>query len=472
MLRREDDTNFVIYEYVSDVVLTMLALYVAYLARVTLPYGMPLFPGDVRFIPALFVTVAAIWTLVAFLLNVYDARHSLRAVDQLQSLILAICLSAFVFAGVLYLSYRDLPRLLFIYYFLGCLILLITYRWTLRIGLRWAGARELSSHRILVIGAGRVGQTVGRRIQEEEWTGLKLVGYLDDDPEKIGQVYEGGEVFGPLTTAIATVDQLRVDEVVFALPLRAHEALRRLIIALQEHPVRVRVVPDVLDLAFFRASMDDWDGIPLIGLREPAISGFNRLIKRIFDLIVAGVSLLILWPIMLVVAVAIKLDSPGPVILKQQRVGENGRLFQVYKFRSMVENADSLLSQVLQETEDGDIVHKRRDDPRVTRVGRVIRRTSVDELPQLFNVLKGEMSMVGPRPELPFIVARYESWQHKRFAVPPGITGWWQVSGRSDKPMHLHTEDDLYYISHYSPLLDLRILWRTLGVVVKGKGAY
>ena len=108
----------------------------------------------------------------------------------------------------------------------------------------------------------------------------------------------------------------------------------------------------------------------------------------------------------------------------------------------------------------------------ITRVGRVIRRTSLDELPQIFNVLKGEMSMVGPRPELPFIVAHYETWQHKRFAVPPGITGWWQISGRSDKPMHLNTEDDLYYISNYSPLLDMQILWRTVGVVLRGKGAY
>ncbi|HEY53424.1 MAG TPA: sugar transferase, partial [Caldilineae bacterium] len=200
--------------------------------------------------------------------------------------------------------------------------------------------------------------------------------------------------------------------------------------------------------------------------------GFNRIIKRIFDLLVASVSLLILWPIMLVVAIAIKLDSPGPAILRQERVGENGRLFRVYKFRSMVQDADKLLAEVIQENEQGQIVHKRRDDPRITRVGRFIRRTSIDELPQLFNVLKGEMSMVGPRPELPFIVSRYEAWQHKRFAVPPGITGWWQISGRSDKPMHLHTEDDLYYISHYSPLLDLQILWRTIGVVLKGKGAY
>ncbi|NOZ73618.1 MAG: sugar transferase [Chloroflexi bacterium] len=472
MFRREEDANYVIYAFVSDLVLTVLALYVAYQARIHLPYGVDLTAKDIHFVPVLYVTVAAIWTLVFFLFNVYDTRHTLRAVDELQILLLSISIGAFVFAGALYLSYRDLPRLMFIYFFLCDLGFLIGYRWVMRMALRWAGARQLSVRRILVIGAGRVGQTVAKRIQEEAWTGLELVGYVDDAPEKIGKVLQGGRVLGPLPSALQVVDRYQVDEVIFALPLHAHETLRRLVISLQEHPVRVRVVPDVLDLAFFRASMDDWDGIPLIGLRDPAIHGVNRLIKRIFDLIVASISVLISWPVMVIVAIAIKLDSPGPVILRQERVGENGRLFHVYKFRSMVDNADKLLEKVVQETEDGQIIHKRRDDPRITRVGRFIRRTSLDELPQLFNVLKGEMSMVGPRPELPFIVARYEAWQHKRFAVPPGITGWWQISGRSDKPMHLHTEDDLYYISHYSPLLDLQILWRTIGVVLKGKGAY
>jgi len=144
----------------------------------------------------------------------------------------------------------------------------------------------------------------------------------------------------------------------------------------------------------------------------------------------------------------------------------------MYKFRSMVPDAEKRQHEVLRYTEDGKVIHKVPDDPRVTRVGRFIRRTSLDELPQLINVLKGEMSLVGPRPELPWLVEQYEAWQRKRFAVPPGITGWWQISGRSERLMHLHTEDDLYYIQHYSPLLDLQILWKTIGVVLKRSGAY
>ena len=472
MLRREEDANYIIFAYLSDIALTLVALYVAYQARLTFPLGVSLTPDNIHIDAGLYITVAVIWTMVFFLLHVYDARHTLRWPAELRTLTLAISLAAFVFAGALYISYRDTPRLMFVYFILADFLFLIGYRWTMRLGLRWAGARQLSPRRILIIGAGNVGRAVARKIQEQAWTGLRLVGYVDDDPEKREKMFEGAPVLGKLNQTLAIVDSRKIDHVVFALPLRAHEALRDTILHLYERPVRVFLVPDVLDLAFFRVTMEDWDGIPVMGLKEPVIDGVDRVIKRIFDLVVASVSLLLLWPVMLVIAIAIKLDSPGPVILKQERVGENGQIFKVYKFRSMVQDADKLLDKVIIRTEDGTIIHKRKDDPRVTRVGRFIRRTSLDELPQLFNVLKGDMSMVGPRPELPFIVQNYETWQHKRFAVPPGITGWWQISGRSDKPMHLHTEDDLYYISHYSPLLDLQILIKTIGVVIRGKGAY
>ncbi len=150
---------------------------------------------------------------------------------------------------------------------------------------------------------------------------------------------------------------------------------------------------------------------------------------------------------MAIIALLIRLDSPGPVLFRQKRVGENGRLFDMLKFRTMVADAESAAgSGPGRRTTDGQVIHKHKDDPRVTRVGRFLRRYSLDELPQFFNVLRGEMSLVGPRPELPWLVDRYEPWQRKRFAVPQGITGWWQVNGRSDKPMHLHTEDDLYYV--------------------------
>jgi len=322
----------------------------------------------------------------------------------------------------------------------------------------------------LIIGAGKVGQMLARHLHAAG-SDLTVIGYLDDDLDKQGHLYEGIPVLGGTDQAAGLVGNASIDEVLLALPLRAHRNLEALVMLLQTMPVRVRVVPDFFDLTFFRATIEDFSGIPLIGLRDPAIDEVDRLIKRMLDLALSTVGIVLAAPVMLVLAIAIRLDSPGPALFRQQRVGENGKLFTIYKFRSMTVDAEARQQEVLQ-TDGEQVLHKRPDDPRVTRVGRFIRRTSLDELPQLFNVLKGEMSLVGPRPELPWLVERYESWQRKRLAVPPGITGWWQINGRSDRPMHLNTEDDLYYIQHYSPLMDLRILWRTIGAVLRGRGAY
>jgi exopolysaccharide biosynthesis polyprenyl glycosylphosphotransferase len=199
----------------------------------------------------------------------------------------------------------------------------------------------------------------------------------------------------------------------------------------------------------------------------------QRMIKRAFDFVVSAVLLFMILPVMVMVAIAIKIDDPnGPVFFRQERVGEGGKLFKMFKFRSMVANAEALAAQVSETDENGNVIHKVRNDPRVTRVGRIIRKTSFDELPQFINVLLGEMSLVGPRPELPRIVDTYETWQHERFNVPQGITGWWQVTGRSDKPCHLNTDQDIYYIRNYSILLDLKILFMTLPALLQGKGAF
>jgi exopolysaccharide biosynthesis polyprenyl glycosylphosphotransferase len=235
--------------------------------------------------------------------------------------------------------------------------------------------------------------------------------------------------------------------------------------------VRVRLVPDYFRLVFVQSAVEMLSDIPLIGLREPRITGLSYGVKRAFDLAVTLALLVPGTPLLLLVAALIKLDSPGPVIFKQRRVGENGRLFEMYKFRTMVADAEARRPPPRLDA-DGRAVHKLPDDARVTRLGRFLRRTSVDELPQLFNVLKGQMSLVGPRPEQQFIVEGYEPWQRQRLAVPPGITGWWQVNGRGDLPMHLNTHLDLYYIRNYSLWLDIVILWKTIGAVIRRRGAY
>ncbi|MBI5958537.1 MAG: sugar transferase, partial [Chloroflexi bacterium] len=196
------------------------------------------------------------------------------------------------------------------------------------------------------------------------------------------------------------------------------------------------------------------------------------LVKRVFDLTVTSLLLIPALPLMGIMALIIRRDSAGPALFRQTRLGEGGRTFTMLKFRTMHVGAEALQQDVMKLDENGQLIYKQAEDPRVTGAGRWLRRTSLDELPQLFNILRGEMSLVGPRPEMPWLVEKYEPWQRKRFEVPQGLTGWWQVTGRADKPMYLNTEDDLFYIRNYSIWLDLRILWLTLQTVLLRRGAY
>jgi exopolysaccharide biosynthesis polyprenyl glycosylphosphotransferase len=467
--------NFTLFLLLSDLILTDVALYLARQLRLALELGKPLGPGGawLYFSPALYLIVPVIWLMLFTFAGVYDSRRTLRAVDDLQTVSKATLVAAFVLAGVAYCFFRDFSRLLFIYFFMLDLLILCVWRAFLRLVFRFhRGGWPREVRRVLIVGAGKVGRQVAEVLQEHAWTGLEVVGFLDDSAAKRQNGHAGWPVLGALDDAARVVQAMDVQEVVVALPLHAHQRVKKLVVALRQVPTHIRIVPDYFDLAYIKAGIEELGGMPLVSLREPALDEFQRLAKRTFDLVVGGVTLLLIGPGMLLIAILIKLDSPGPVLFKQERVGESGRHFYMYKFRSMVKDAERRSDEVIRHDEHGRLVYKRRNDPRITRAGRILRRTSLDELPQLFNVLKGEMSLVGPRPELPWVVEQYEPWQYQRFAVPQGITGWWQVNGRAEKPMHLHTEEDLYYIKNYSLMLDLRILWKTAGAVLKRKGAY
>jgi len=465
--------NFTLFMLVSDIILTQAALFIARYMRLTLEVGRNIGPdGELLvFEPIHFLIVPIVWVAIFILTSVYDSRRTLRAVDDLQTVTVAVVLATLVLAGIEYFFFRWFSRWLFVYFFFLDLSILVAWRVFLRLIFRILKGRKWprETRRVLIVGAGKVGQQVAGMVENYAWTGLELIGYLDDDPAKREN---GLPILGTLDEVRQVVQAHQVNEVLITLPRRAHSRLNKFVVTLHELPVRARVVPDYFALVLYQAVVDDFAGIPMIDLRAPALNEYQRLVKRLFDLIVGGILTLLSLPVMGIVALAIKLDSPGPVFFPQQRVGENGRLFKMYKFRSMVFGAEKLQDQINEVDEQGNVIFKKRDDPRVTRVGHIIRRTSLDELSQLFNVLKGDMSLVGPRPEMPWLVEEYDLWQRKRFAVPQGMTGWWQVNGRSDKPMHLNTEEDLYYVKNYSLLLDIRILWRTVGVVLKGRGAY
>jgi exopolysaccharide biosynthesis polyprenyl glycosylphosphotransferase len=232
------------------------------------------------------------------------------------------------------------------------------------------------------------------------------------------------------------------------------------------------VALDFQDLSLSDARVENLTGLPLLDLRAPALDEYSRIVKRFFDVIVGLLVLITFSPIIMIVGLGILMTDGWPVFFLQDRVGENGKHFKILKFRTMVRNAEKMQSQVEYVNDNGDIFHKSPNDPRITNYGKVLRRLSLDELPQLINVLKGEMSLVGPRPELPYLVEKYKHWQRRRLTVPPGMTGWWQVNGRSERVMHLHTEDDIYYIDNYSIWLDLRILIRTAWTIIIGKGSF
>jgi exopolysaccharide biosynthesis polyprenyl glycosylphosphotransferase len=474
MLKRSS-CSFTFFLLISDLALTETALFLAYRLRLVLSVGVGLGPEGrwLRPYPILYLVVPLIYGIIFNLLPVYDRRRTLRAVDDLQLVGCAIMLSILVFAGVAYFFFQDLSRLLFLYFLLLDFFLLAFWRVLLRIAFRlWHGGWPREKRRVAIVGAGKVGLQVGQALRAYEQAGLSLVGYLDDAPPTGEDGHAAQPILGKLDEVAQVVTSYNIQELVIALPLHAHKRVRRLVTSLRSVPVCIRIVPDYFDLSFFKTGIEEFAGLPLVNLREPVLDPFQRAAKRSFDLVSASLLFMLSLPLMGAVALAVKFDSPGPIFFRQKRVGEGGRVFEMLKFRSMVADAEARWKEVVRHTPDGQVIFKQKNDPRVTRVGRFIRRTSLDELPQLVNVLKGEMSLVGPRPEMPWLVEHYEPWQRQRFEVPQGITGWWQVNGRGDKPMHLHTEEDLYYIQHYSLLLDLRILWKTLAAVVKRQGAF
>lgn len=470
MFRRFSSNNAV-YAVFIDILTIAAAMYLAYSIRHDLN-NLPLVQSlqvPVNFPLPLYFIFPVLWVAVLLQFSIYDGRKNLRAVDEFGSLTLGSTLAMIAMAGVMYLSYRDVSRLQFLTFFIFAFGFLFSWRFALRLSRRWDLVKGIPKRKVLILGAGSVGRKLQTQIVEQVEFGLKLVGFLDDDSQKQARQED---ILGGTPDAREVITRLQVDDVVIALPRSAYHQLNQVATELHDLPVRVWVIPDYFSLSLHQAKVEEFAGIPMLDLRAPALDEHQRMVKRAFDLIV---TILMLPPVLLIIGVislAIRTEGPGPIFFRQKRVGENGRLFNMIKFRSMVPNAENMKHLVESHLDDGKVIHKKPDDPRVTKVGRFLRRTSMDELPQIFNVLKGEMSLVGPRPEMAYLVEKYEPWQRKRFAVPQGMTGWWQINGRSDKPMHLHTEEDLYYVQHYSIWLDIQILVRTVWVVLRGKGAY
>lgn len=384
-----------------------------------------------------------------------------RALYAPRRLVLGVALAGLVVAAGAYFLGVALPRL---YVPLAALAALVALGICRALSPRMLAGMRAWPRRVLLVGDDKPTEIIGRLLFHYQQQGIVVAGRLGADAP-----FRQPSVDELVRNAMA----LDVDDVVIGREWYARECatLADALDVIQRLPARVYLAPDEAGLAL-AAPPRTLEGLPLVRLAPVPISAWQLVVKRGMDVLIALAALMVFSPLLLAIAVAIRLSSPGPVFYRQVRVGRYGRLFTIYKFRTMrvAHSAGSGIGDGTSGVEKA--LYKSSGDPRVTRVGTLLRRTSLDELPQLFNVLKGEMSLVGPRPELPAIVKLYEPWQHVRFLLPQGLTGWWQVNGRGERLMRQHTEDDLYYVRTFSLLLDVKILLMTVKAVITGRGAF
>lgn len=358
----------------------------------------------------------------------------------------------------------GLSRLYLVWLFGIQAVLTLAVRFALLVSARMGRADT----RVLIVGAGSRGRDLLHRFRNHPELRAGVVGFLDDNPSLQNSTLDGVRVLGLTSHLLTVIHHNVVDEVFIALPQDSLEKVRELAATAENEGKVIHIVADIVKPRLGQAYVTDFYDLPLLTLVNTPNSTLALWAKAAIDYVVAAVATILTLPIMLVTAVAIKADSPGPVFFVQERVGLHGRTFRLYKFRSMVKDAEKLKAQLVAQNEADGPVFKIWSDPRITRVGRLIRKTSIDELPQLLNVIKGEISLVGPRPALPMEVEQYSPWQRRRLSMKPGITGLWQVSSRNHLSFNDWVRLDLEYIDHWSLTLDLSILLRTVPAAFKG----
>ncbi len=475
-IRQVNPAHWKFYLVASDLVLILAAFLVAYYVRYQLQWFRavdPVFQVDVWVYTPFAVTLLTILPLSFRFSGVYPYRRG-RAWGEETYLIATATTAGVMILIIASLFFRPLlySRLIFFYTALLVTLFLGTSRLLIQVALMELRRYGVGVKRILLVGAGDVGRMVMRTVTARPDLGYHLIGFVDDNPAK-GQTDIGPyKALGPVDNLSQVLTGQAVDSVIICLPWQSHRMIQRLLRTCEQHKVRAQVVPDLFQLTKNQVVVEELNGIPLISTRDVSLQGWNLLVKRASDLVWGGLLGVVSLPLCVLIALAIKLDSPGPVFYVQTRIGKNGVPFRCYKFRSMVQGADEMRPEIAEQNEATGPLFKLRNDPRRTRVGRIIRRFSLDELPQLINVMRGEMSVVGPRPNLPSEVEQYQEWHKKRLTVSPGITGLWQVSGRSDLTFDEMVLLDIYYVENWSLALDMSILLRSVPAVLRARGAY
>ncbi len=413
----------------------------------------------------LFVLAATVpWVGIMAASRAYEQRYLGLGSEEFRRVGNAVVRFTTLIAVVAYLLKIDVARGMVALALPLCAVLTLVQRYVARQVLHRLRGAGAACHRVLLVGEEGSAKALQQRLLASPHAGLRVVGRCSpvgrDQGGSLAHVREAIELVGADTVAVAHS------------PGVTPESLRRMAWALEDTGVDLLVAPAFTDVAGPRIHVRPVSGLPLLQIASPQFTGAGKVVKRAIDIAATLLLLTVLAPGLLVVALLVVITSRGPALFSQQRIGRDGRPFKLYKFRSMCVDAEQRRQELLAHNESDGVLFKMREDPRVTRVGRWMRRFSIDELPQLVNVLRGQMSLVGPRPPLPSEVAQYEQHVHRRLLVTPGLTGLWQVSGRSDLSWEESVRLDLYYVENWSVAMDAEILWKTMFAVLRGSGAH
>jgi len=457
---------------VIDLAITACSFLLTYYVRNNIPGLIGLYP--LGYYAWILFAILFLWAILLTSFGVYDFLKSRSLVNICLAILKTIVVGMTIIIVVLFLLRDHTISRVFLLSFGGLNFIFLASEKVFLTFLQKSAVQAKRYHwtQILVVGSGRGAECLVEMVEGNPHWGLKILGCLDFDSSKVGKIIRGCRILGLASNLQEFLRSHVVDQVVFSLPFKFWDRIPELLRACEEVGVSSHILAEFSHSGSVRIEASDLFGIPALSFSTTPEWGWAMLFKEIFDRVIAFFLLIILSPLFLVIVLGIKFSSPGPILFRQQRCGLNGRKFTLYKFRSMVENAEKMQEQIKDLNETAGPVFKIRSDPRLTTFGRILRRSTLDELPQLINVLKGEMSLVGPRPPILSEVEKYDIWQRRRLSVKPGMTCLWQVRGRSELSFEKWMELDLAYIDNWSLWLDFKILWKTFPAVLSGRGAY
>ena len=455
--------------FIVDLGVTFSALAVSYWIRfysglIPTHKGIPDVAQYARALPAV--------GLICLVTYSWQRLYIARRVDHLgrEAFVIAkatVLTALFLAAGTFFYRSFEFSRAVLIIFCFVNIAMLSATRITIRSFLRRIRKKGWNQRHAVIVGCGKLGQSTAERLLKNPWTGIRIVGFFDDRPSRIGKQILGIPVIGSTEEVAAFIRDGSIDQLYIALPIQEYPKIDPVLDSLARETVDIRFVPDFPRLVSLKPHLTDFDGLPIMAIRESPLFGWNQFLKRTIDVVISMLVILLLSPLFLILALLVKFTSKGPVFYIQERMGYDGKIFKIYKFRTMREGA---------ENDGAGARWATADDPRRTPIGGFLRRLSLDELPQFVNVLKGDMSIVGPRPERPVFINTFRETIPRymmRHKMKAGITGWAQVNGwRGNTSLKKRLQYDLYYVEHWSLWFDLRIMLETVRVLVNQKNAY